>query len=123
MRPIPKGYQQVMPYIIVKDAAKFLQFLQNVFGAVEQRKVMRTEKEIMHAEIKIGDSTIMFADATEMFNVCTAGLFVYVDDADSRYVKCLQNGAVSLSEPADQDYGRSCGIRDPFGNTWWLTSQ
>jgi hypothetical protein len=24
--------------------------------------------------------------------------------------------------PADQSYGRSAGVNDPFGNTWWITS-
>ncbi|WP_431200968.1 hypothetical protein ACQ86K_30970 [Mucilaginibacter sp. P19] len=24
--------------------------------------------------------------------------------------------------PADQPYGRSAGVKDPFGNTWWITN-
>ena len=30
---IPAGYQQIMPYLIVKDAARFMDFLTEVFGA------------------------------------------------------------------------------------------
>jgi uncharacterized glyoxalase superfamily protein PhnB len=49
-------------------------------------------------------------------------MFVYVDNADEIYQKALQEGAVSIMEPADQSYGRSCGVEDPYGNTWWITS-
>jgi len=47
---------------------------------------------------------------------------VYVEDADAAYKLALDNGATSLMPPADQDYGRTCGVKDPFGNTWWITS-
>lgn len=119
---LPDGYQQVMPYIIVKDAARFLEFLHQVFDACEKLKSMRDENLIMHAEITIGESTIMVADATEKFSSCTAGLFVYVDDADDTFLKAISAGATSVMHPTDQPYGRSCGIADPFGNTWWITS-
>lgn len=119
---IPEGYQTVMPYLIVRNAAGFYQFTQQVFGATEKYKEMRDEKYIRHAEVKIGNSVIMFADSTEEYPPGTAGLFVYVDNADKTYQKALQEGAVSIMEPADQSYGRSCGIEDPYGNTWWITS-
>jgi PhnB protein len=119
---IPEGYQQLMPYLIVKDAAGFLNFMQKVFGAVEKHKHMRTESLIMHAEIKIGDSVIMFADSTDQFAPRTAGLFLYVSDADETFKTALAEGATVVMEMADQTYGRSGGVLDPFGNTWWLTT-
>ncbi len=119
---IPEGYQTVMPYLIVKGAADFLKFTQHVFGATEKLKKMRDENLIMHAEIMIGTSTIMFADSTEQFRPRPAGMFIYVDDADETYKKALSEGATNIMEPADQSYGRSCGIRDAFGNEWWITS-
>ncbi len=118
---IPEGYQVIMPYLIIENAQAFLHFTQNVFGAEEKHKTMRTETLIMHAEINIGGSCIMFADATEQFKVQTAGLFIYVDDCDIVYQKALDNGASKVMEPADQEYGRSAGVRDPFGNVWWIT--
>ena len=89
---------------------------------VSSYKAMRDENLIMHAEISIGDSVVMFADATEQYPQRNAGMFIYVDDCDAVYKKAIENGAESLTEPADQGYGRSAGIMDPFGNTWWLTS-
>jgi len=119
---IPEGYQRIMPYLIIKSAPDFFEFTKKVFGAAERYKAMRDETLIMHAEISIGGSVIMFADATEMYPERTAGMFMYVDDCDAVYKKAIENGATSVMEPADQSYGRSAGICDPFGNAWWLTS-
>lgn len=119
---IPDGYSQVMPYLIVENAAAFMEFTQNVFGAEERYKAMRDEKLIQHGEISMGSSVIMFADATEQYKPQPAGMFVYVGDCDDVYKKALANSASSLSEPADQSYGRSAGVKDPFGNTWWITA-
>jgi uncharacterized glyoxalase superfamily protein PhnB len=83
---------------------------------------MRDEKQIKHAEITIGGSTIMFADSTERSPLCTAGLFIYVENADATFEKAIAEGSVSITEPADQGYGRSAGVTDPFGNVWWITS-
>jgi predicted enzyme related to lactoylglutathione lyase len=43
-------------------------------------------------------------------------LYVTVDDADARYHKALEAGAVSVSEPASMPgVGRMATIKDPFG--------
>lgn len=119
---IPEGYQQLMPYLIIKNAEKFAGFTQSVFGAVEKFKTMRDEQTIMHGEVSIGDSVIMFADATEQYPPQNAGMFLYVDDCDATFKKAIGNGAEEVMAPADQSYGRSAGVKDPFGNTWWITS-
>lgn len=119
---IPEGYQQVMPYLILDGAAGFLTFMSEVFDAKEKMKVMQDESKIMHAEIYIGESTIMFADSSNKFLPQPAGLFIYVEDVDETYQKAIGKGAVSVMEPAEQEYGRSGGVRDQWGNTWWITS-
>jgi PhnB protein len=119
---IPEGYQAVMPYLVVTGAISFSTFMQNVFDAKEIHKQMRPEGGVRHAQVNVSGSTIMFADATEQFPVNSAGLFIYVQNADEAYQKALDEGATSIMPPADQDYGRSCGVTDPFGNTWWITS-
>jgi len=118
---IPDGYNQVMPYLILEGAAGFMEFTQKVFGAAEKFKTMRDENVIMHAEISIGQSVIMIADATEQYSRQNANLFIYVANCNDTYQNALNNGAVTLMPPADQSYGRSCGVTDPFGNTWWIT--
>ncbi len=119
---IPEGYNRVMPYLIVENPELLLKFTQEVFGAEEKMKVMRDEITIMHAEVLIGDSCIMFAGATDELNVQNAGMYINVADADATYQKALDAGATSIMPPADQEYGRSGGVKDPFGNTWWITT-
>lgn len=119
---IPDGYQPVMPYLIIQDAGAFLEYMKKVFGAAEKMKVMRDAHYIMHGELQINGHTIMFANATEDYPVMNAGIFIYVDNADAAYDRALAEGSISVLELRDQDYGRTCGVRDPFGNTWWITS-
>lgn len=94
--------------------------MQQVFDATELQKHMR-EDVIMHGEVRIGDSLIMFAESTDQWGGQPAGLFICVDDADATYQKALDAGATSIMPPADQDYGRSCGVKDAYGNIWWIT--
>jgi PhnB protein len=111
-----------MPYLLLQNASDFIAYTKRVFGAKETHKTMRDENIIMHAEIMIGESTIMFADATDKYKSRTSGLFVYVDNADETYKSALENGSTLVTELADQTYGRSGGVTDPFGNVWWITS-
>lgn len=119
---VPANYQTIMPYLIVPQAEQLLAFLKNVFGAEEKMKHLREDGLIMHAEVTINGSTLMLADTTEAWTAQPAGLFIYVPDADEAYGKALAQGAASVLEPRDQEYGRSGGVKDPFGNTWWITS-
>jgi uncharacterized glyoxalase superfamily protein PhnB len=120
---IPEGYQKVMPYLIIPNAAGFIEFARDVFDAeLLSKHVREGESLIMHGEVKIGDSVIMFADSTEQYAPQPAGFFIYVEDTDETYKKALEKGAASVTEIADQSYGRSGGVKDAFGNTWWITS-
>ena len=118
----PSDYQQVMPYLIVQNAAGFISFMQKVFGATEKVRHMRDEQTIRHGEVLAGDSVIMFSDTAPGFDVCNAAMFIYVADADAAYEKAIAEGAKSIMPVSDQSYGRSGGVIDPFGNTWWITA-
>jgi PhnB protein len=119
---IPDGYQAVMPYLIVKDAAAFIEFTKKVFNAELTLHILNDENLVRHAEIKINGSVIMFADCTEMFKPRGATLMVYVENADESYKKAIEEGSEIIRELSDQEYGRSGGVTDPFGITWWITS-
>lgn len=119
---IPAAYQRVMPYLIIRNADKFLAFAQEVFGATEKVAHRRENGELMHGELFIGESVIMYANASEQWTPMTAGLYVHVANADETYQLALKAGASSVMEPNDQSYGRTSGVLDPFGNTWWITT-
>ncbi|MGJ7033525.1 VOC family protein [Niabella hirudinis] len=121
---VAKGHQPLMPYLILLNAESFIGFTQRVFNALEIFKSYRDEdsKEIMHAEVQINGCNILFADVTEGYDAAPANLFVYVDDAAETLRKAVNNGCEIIDELAQRDYGHSAGVRDPFGNVWWLTS-
>ncbi len=119
---IPETHQAIMPYLILQNAADFLRFTANVFGASETVKQLREDGvSVMHAEIMINGSTIMPAEPTSQWKASDGHLFIYIENADHTYKKALDAGASSMMEPNDRDYGRTCGITDPFGNVWWIT--
>ncbi len=120
---LPAGHQQVMPYLILKNAAAFFDFTAKVFGAKEHHRSYKDgNKELMHGEISIGGSIIMFGQSSADWGTDNAGLFIYVDDADATFKKALEEGATEVMPLTDQSYGRSGGVKDPFGNTWWITA-
>lgn len=120
---VPSGHQTIMPYLILKGASQFIDFTKKVFDAKDSnQQVLRDDGTIMHAEIILNGSTIMVTNETTDWSQQNANLFVYVPDADETYKKALDNGAKSLMGLSDQDYGRTCGVTDPFGNVWWITS-
>ncbi len=119
----PKVHQAIMPYLMLKNAAGFITFTQKVFNAETGMKRLRDGSEsIMHAEITINGSTVMCCDVNEQWGVANANMFIYVADADETFKLSIRHGASMVMELSDQDYGRTCGIKDPFGNTWWITS-
>lgn len=122
-KPIPNGYHTVTPYLTVAGAERLIDFLGRVFEAQETERVMRADGKVAHADVRIGESTIMLADSSSEWKPMPGAIYVYVDDTDATYQRALQAGGSSLMEPADQFHGdRMAGVRDPFGNVWWIVT-
>ena len=120
---IPKNHQTVMPYLILNGALNFIEFTKNVLNAtVLHAPHLRDDGTAQHAEINIHGCTIMIADTSADWQPQTANLFVYVPNADESFKKALEEGATELMGLSNQEYGRTCGVTDPFGNVWWITS-
>ena len=122
--PRPAGYNRVIPYLILENGAAFLDFTETVFGAEKvETHYQEDGKTLMHGEVRLDDSYIMVGEATDQWKVANAGMFIYVANTDETYQKALDNGATSVMPISDQPYGRTCGVLDPWGNTWWITQQ
>ncbi|MEX0662645.1 MAG: VOC family protein [Balneolaceae bacterium] len=119
----PSYYNTVMPYLILKNVEAFIEFTKTVFDAEEKMKHPDENGRVVHAEITIGDSAIMTGESNDQYSTQNAGLYINVNSADETYQKALDAGAESVMGLSDKEYGRSCGVKDPFGNTWWITSQ
>jgi PhnB protein len=49
--------------------------------------------------------------------------YLYVPDCDAVYKRAIDAGAASISEPKDHPYGdRSGGVKDVFGNQWYIAT-
>ena len=131
VKPIPDGYEAAIPYLSVVNAAAAIEFYKRAFGATELMRMAGPDGRVRHAEIKIGKALLMLADehpeiefrSPKSLGVARSpvGIHLYVDDVDAVYKRALQAGATSLREPADQFYGdRSGGVKDAFGNQWWI---
>ncbi len=123
VKPIPEGYHSVTPYVIVKGAAKYMEFLKRAFGAQEIEIFNGPDGSVMHAEMRVGDSILMLGDASEKQPATTSGFHLYVTDADATYRQAVQAGATSTEEVTDKFYGdRGGGVKDPAGNRWWIST-
>ena len=123
VKPIPDGYHTVTPYLIVDRAAELIDFTKRAFGAEEMFRMPGPGGAIMHAEIRIGDSVVMLSDASTENPSTSTMIHLYVEDVDAVYQRALEAGASSLREPENQFYGdRSAGVKDAFGNQWWLAT-
>lgn len=130
-KPIPEGYHNVTPYIIVKGAAKALEFYKKAFGAEELMCMSDPDGGIAHAEFRIGDSPIMLADenpewgnrSPQSLNGSPVIIHLYVNDVDKVAASAIAAGAKVLMPVQDQFYGdRSGRFQDPFGHLWIVST-
>ena len=84
VNPIPNGYHTVTPYLVVRGAAKMIEFAKKAFGAETVGEAMkRPDGTIMHTQIKIGDSLIMVSDASAQNQPTQTMLYIYVPNVDA----------------------------------------
>lgn len=133
--PIPKGYHTVTPYLIVKGAAKAIDFYKKAFGAkVVDKSVCKESGLVMHAELKIGESMLMLSDewtgpesyggrSPKTLKGSTVWIHLYVKDVDAAFKKAVKSGGKVLQALEDMFWGdRFCQIEDPFGHKWALAT-
>ena len=130
--PVPDGYHTATPYLIVKGAAKAIDFYKQAFDATELERMEMPNGKIAHAEIKIGDSIIMLGDEAPQHGTrgpkslggSPCGLYLYVEDVDETFNRAVTAGATVTMEVKDQFYGdRNGSLVDPFGHTWYVATR
>lgn len=120
---ITAGHQQAMPYLTVKNAEEFIDFIKKIFQAQEMIRKVDASHIIQHSEVMIGGSTIMVTEASTTYPAQPTAMYVYVKDTDQTYYEALDAGSTSLMQPMEEDYSaRAAGFKDPFGNTWWIAT-
>jgi PhnB protein len=131
VKPIPEGYHTATPYLIIKGAAKAIEFYEKAFGAKETMRMAQTDGRIGHAEIKIGDSPIMLSDefpemgarSPQSLGGSPVSILLYVADVDAIFAQAVAAGATVQRPVMDQFYGdRTGGVIDPFGHVWYIAT-
>src|SRR4051794_38562718 len=100
-KPIPDGYPQVIPYLIVDGAAQAIEWYATVFGTTERIRMPGPGATVGHAELQLGESVIMLADAFPDMGAKsprTVGgtpvtISLYVEDVDAVFDRAVANGA------------------------------
>ncbi|HYO68181.1 MAG TPA: VOC family protein [Archangium sp.] len=120
----PDGYPSISAYVMVNGAQRVIDFLKKAFDATELRRYDNPDGSIMHVEVRIDDSVIMLSDGGGSFPAFPVWLHLYVPDVDATYKRALAAGGVSVQEPQQKgDPDRRGGVKDPSGNTWWISTQ
>jgi len=131
--PIPDTYRRVTPCLVVRGAAKALEFYAEVFGAAERMRFPGPGGTIAHAEIQIGDAVVIVEDEDPQRGTTAppaGGLpgtpafqFIYVADVDATVARAAELGATVQRAPENQFYGDRDGfIIDPFGHGWTVAT-
>jgi PhnB protein len=120
----PHGYSTVSPYLIVDGAARTIEFLSRVFGAVSPRQFPDASGKLRHSEVRIDDTIVMIADSAPGWPPVAAHVHVYVADVDTTHSRALEAGATSVQEPVKKDdEDKRGGVKDPGGTTWWIATK
>ncbi|HEX8705557.1 MAG TPA: VOC family protein [Myxococcaceae bacterium] len=120
----PEGYPSVSAYVMANGAQRVIDFLKATFDAKEMRRQDHPDGTIMHAEVRIDDTVVMLSDGSANFPAFPIWLHVYVPDVDATYRRALAAGGVSVQEPQQKgEPDRRGGVKDPAGNTWWISTQ
>ena len=124
VQPIPAGYHTVTPWIISRDTAGLIDYVQKAFDATEIARVVSEDGSIGHAEVRLGDSVVMMFDAKPDWPPTPGFLRLYVEDADAVHRQAVAAGGTSVTEVTHLFFGDRVGrVRDPFGNLWWIQTR
>ena len=130
---IPKDYNTITAYLVIKGAAQAIEYYKKVFGAAELFRMNGPDGKVGHAELKIGNSHIMLADenpsmgqghtSASTIGASPVSLYVYLPDVDQVFKRATTEGAKVLKPVEDQFYGdRSGFFQDPFGHLWGVAT-
>ncbi len=132
VRPIPEGFHTLTPHLVVRDAARAIEFYKQAFGA-EVRGISYgpDKKAVMHAKLQIGDSFLMLNDEFPEWKVLSpqslggtgVTIHMYVEDVDKAFERAVAAGAAVRMPVMDTFWGDRFGqVTDPFGHRWSLAT-
>ena len=133
--------RRVVPNLIVKDAAKALEFYKAALGAEPVYVSRLPNGVVLHAQLRVGETLFLISHENmgmpeEQFSRFEQGmktrspktlkgtsavLELYVDDVDEAFRKAIEAGGKIKMQIADTFYGDRLGqFEDPFGHVWGI---
>lgn len=82
---LPEYTHTVNPLVITEDARKLIEFLEEVFGAVEDKNALAfsdMDNKLFNSSVRIGDTTLNIFDRKDDWKHMPSLLQVYVSDAE-----------------------------------------
>ena len=123
VKAVPEGLHTVTASLAVDGASDAIAFYKKAFGAEEKSRMPSPDGKVLHAELKIGDSLVMIADAMMGGPPLTAGIHLYVADADAVWARAAAAGAQVVMPIADMFWGDRYGVlSDKWGNKWSIAT-
>ena len=131
VRPIPEGFEGMIPHLVIKGASEAIEFYKKAFGAEETWRSPAPDGErLMHAEIRIGGSVVFLCDDfpeycggscrdPKSLGNSSVTVHRYVEDCDEAVKRAEAAGATVTMPPQDMFWGdRYAVVSDPFGHCW-----
>lgn len=128
---VPDGFHTITPYLVIRDAAKAVEFYKSAFGA-EVRGIHYTpEGKIMNADLKIGDSVVLLSEEFPEMRVLSpqslggpsVTIHIYTENVDARFKQAVSAGASVVMPVMDMFWGDRYGqLADPFGHRWSIAT-
>lgn len=128
--PIPKGYDALIPALVIKGAVEAIEWYKEVFGAVETFRMAypQNPRLLAHAELTIRGHVLMLSDESPdqgcrsplgLNAPSPVTIMIYVPDVDAQYGKAISLGAKPIMPPVDMFWGdRFSKFTDPYGHVW-----
>jgi PhnB protein len=119
----------ITPHVVVRDAARAVDWYTNVLGAEERLRIPVPDGRLMSVELRFGDSTVMLADEFPEMGIVSPqtlggtymALHLMVDDVEGVWQRALDAGAEVFHPLQDSFWGERHGqVIDPFGHRWGL---
>lgn len=118
----------LIPHLVVKDAARAIEFYTAALGAVELPRMPTEDGRIMHAALQIGDATLFLCDDFPEYcggvsrapvGPSPVTLHLCVPDCDTAVATAAGAGATVTMPASDMFWGDRYGqVVDPFGHAW-----
>jgi len=119
----PDFLQDVNPGLSLKDASRFLAFVEKAFDATVLQKHESQPGVIGHAKARIGDTVVELSEAHGQWRPRATALHYYTGNCDEVFSQALAAGAKLLWPIEDKLYGdRTGGLLDDWGNHWYIST-